>query len=80
MYLMSRQYLNQKTEVSKLPLLLKDDGRLTDERLLKVANVLNHSIFLEYPREGMLVYIYISFNIIYKGLKSSAKLREFFKR
>jgi len=59
MYLMSRQYLNQKTEVSKLPLLLKDDGRLTDERLLKVANVLNHSIFLEYPREGMLVYIYL---------------------
>ncbi len=57
MYLMRRQYLNRKTEVSKLPLLLKDDGRLTDERLLKVANVLNHSICPDYSREDMLAYI-----------------------
>ena len=57
MYLLSRQYLNRKTEVSKLPLLLKDDGRLTDERLLKVANVLNYSICPDYSREDMLAYI-----------------------
>ncbi len=76
MYLMRRQYLYRKTEVSKLPFLLKDDGRFTDKALLKVTNVLNHNICPEYSGEDMLAYICL-LTLYIKAQNQSQSLESF---